>query len=139
MHRQQVAISNMKRTQKGGNFRGKKHQRSKKQEGGFLPLLLGKVLGLGGGGRRAPPPQRRLPPQPWYHRPPPRYRYGPPPPPYRGRIQKRYRQRGGFLTDSINTGVLDHYGEHKHSTEKPKKQKGGFSRALKERRKWHRH
>ncbi|CAB3979925.1 Hypothetical predicted protein [Paramuricea clavata] len=109
----------MGKKQKGGNFRGKRHQRAKKQDGFFLPFsFLGQLLGSGGRRRRAPP-RRRRPPQ--YYRPP---QYRAPPP--QGRIQKRYRQRGGFLTDSINTGILDHYGKHKHPTESKKNQKGGY-------------
>jgi hypothetical protein len=96
------------------------------------------VGGLAGGGRRRAPP-RRLPP-PRRQPPPPRYykprHYGPPPRSYYGpssirRVQKpsRRNQRGGFLTDSINTGILDHYGEHKHRKKHTKeKQKGGYIR-----------
>jgi hypothetical protein len=49
--------------------------------------------------------------------------------------QVRKRQQGGFLTDAVNTGFIDHYGEHDSPKKTPwinkqqgpvKKQQGGF-------------
>jgi hypothetical protein len=55
----------MGKTQKGGNFKGKKYQRgrSKKQDGGFLPSIIGSIVGgLVGGGRRRSAPRHQPPP-----------------------------------------------------------------------------
>ncbi|CAB4044674.1 Hypothetical predicted protein, partial [Paramuricea clavata] len=68
--------------QKGGNFKGKKYQRSK-QDGGFLlPILLGNVL--------RPQRQRRAPAR---HYPPPQYYTQTP----IRRKRKRKTQQGGIV------------------------------------------
>jgi hypothetical protein len=98
--------------QRGGSFKGKKYQRSKKrrkQQGGFfnLPALLGSLFAP----KRAAPRCRPQPP-----RPPPRPNYatqnrGPP---------QRRRQQGGFLMDSVNFGF-----DEQSTPKKRTKQKGG--------------
>ncbi|CAB3996214.1 Hypothetical predicted protein [Paramuricea clavata] len=110
-----------KKTQRGGNFKGAKHQRGKTQKVGgaglAIPTILGaatKILpdifgkkaksqvtnnyGGGGGQQRAPPPP---PPQYYYRSPPPRYYQ--PQQSYRPQQQRRQyypqptqtKQRGG--------------------------------------------
>jgi hypothetical protein len=99
--------------QKGGSFKGKKYQRSKKrkQQGGFfnLPALLGSLFAP----KRAAPRRR---PQPPRRPPPPRPNYAT----QNRRHPQRRRQEGGFITDSVN------YGFDEQSTQKKRtKQKGG--------------
>ncbi|CAB4028697.1 Hypothetical predicted protein [Paramuricea clavata] len=128
--------------QKGGNFKRKKYQRSKQDGGflGAIPMFLGNMFKPPQKRRRAPTRQRQYPPRQYY--PPPQYYTHPPITrtrirkkiqggTQRGGIVKgewgphnlggpvqitprmiQRRQKSGFLTDAINTGVLDHYGEH---------------------------
>jgi hypothetical protein len=121
--------------QKGGSFKGKKYQRSKKrrkQQGGFgglfnLPAMIGSLFApkKAPPRRRPPPPRRRPPPsyQPSYRAAPTNYRLSQSRAPPRRRSP---RQQGGFIADSVNYGFDEQniYNTRKNP-KKTKKQKGG--------------
>ena len=123
--------------QKGGSFKGKQYQRSKKrrkQQGGFgglfnLPAMIGSLFSpKKAPPRRRPPPPRRRPPPNYYqpsYRAPPNYRLSQTKAPPRQRppsLRRAPRQKGGFIADSVNYG----FDEQNVTPEKnQKKQKGG--------------